>query len=95
MRARVLLKAFKITGTHPSSENSNSIHAAMSQNINLAKISESKFYWIDYYSNTERKIDLANLMLDNPSDSTFTLRLDSLESTTKKLSLKVAEKEKC
>ena len=33
-------------------------------------------------------------MLDNQSDITSTLRLDSLESTTKKLSLKIAENEK-
>ena len=95
MRAREKLKAFKIPGTHPSSENSNSLPAAMPQNINLGKISPKKFYWVDYHLNPERKINLANLMLDNPSDSTSPLRLDSLESTTKKLSLKVAEKEKC
>ena len=68
----------------------------MSHNIKEDIISQRKFFWIDYHvkTNHERKIDLKNLMLDNKSDITSTLRLDSLESTTKKLSLKVAKKEK-
>ena len=68
----------------------------MSQNIKEDIISQRKFFWIDYHVKTkhERKIDLTNLMPENKSNITSTLRLDSLESTTKKLSLKVAENEK-